>query len=235
MLKSLLFLCSLLILCLYSKVQAQTEQRGKTYALVVGIANYENRNIPNLNYSNRDAQLFAEYLKSPSGGSVPPENIRLFIDTTATTAAVYNSLAWLKNKCLEDQEESPGIVNTVYFYFAGHGDLESETVKQLGFLLTYNTPANNYLNNALRIEDLNYYASTLSVQLKAKVILITDACHSGKLAGSDNRGSFLVGKELNTARAKEIRIASCAPHELSNEDAAWGGGRGVFSYYLLNG
>jgi tetratricopeptide (TPR) repeat protein len=208
---------------------------GNTYAVITGIAHYENKNIPNLNFSNRDAMMFAEFLRSGAGGAVPNENIRLLIDSAATTAAMYNALRWLKEKCERDFEEQSNRETTVYFYFSGHGDLENETLNQLGYLLAYNTPSNNYINNALRLEDLNDYAHLLSVKFKAKVILITDACHSGKLAGSNFRGSYLVGKELSTARENEIRIASCLPEEVSNEHEGWGGGRGVFSYYLLHG
>ncbi|HEY6062213.1 MAG TPA: caspase family protein, partial [Chitinophagaceae bacterium] len=212
----------------------ETITTGNTYAVVIGIANYENENI-NLNYANRDAAIFAGYLQSGAGGNVPAENIRLLIDTNATTAAIYNALSWLRNRCEEDKRENSDKTNLVYFYFSGHGDVETDTRASLGFLLSFNTPVNNYLNNAVRIEDLNNYAHTLSVDLGANVIIITDACHSGKLAGSDNRGTFLVGKELSTAREKEIRIVSCNPDELSNEDIRWGGGRGVFSFYLING
>lgn len=208
-------------------------EKGNTYALIIGISNYENKNIPNLNYSNRDAEVFSDYLKSSAGGSVPAENIRLLIDTNATTASIYNSLKWLKEKCEEDKDLDSKKDNTIFFYFSGHGDLESETINELGFLLSFNTPSNNYINNAVRLEDLNYYANTLSAKFNAKVILITDACHSGKLAGGDNR--YLVGKELSAAKKNEIRITSCEPKELSNENIGWGGGRSVFSYYLLNG
>ncbi len=215
-------------------INNQVITTGNTYAVVIGIANYENEYI-NLNYANRDAQEFAGYLQSKAGGSVPAENIRLLIDTNATTAAIYNALTWLRDRCGEDKSENSDKTNLVYFYFSGHGDVETDTKANLGFLLCFNTPLNNYLNNAVRIEDLNNYAHTLSVDLNANVIIITDACHSGKLAGSDNRGTFLVGKELSAAREKEIRIASCNPDQLSNEDIRWGGGRGVFSYYLING
>ncbi|NOT50689.1 MAG: hypothetical protein HOP10_05385, partial [Chitinophagaceae bacterium] len=207
---------------------------ANTFAVVIGISNYENESI-NLNYANRDAQVFADYLQSKAGGSVPLENIRLLLDTNATTAAIYNALNWVRDKCDLNKIENEGKPALVYFYFSGHGDVETDTKANLGFLISFNTPPNNYLNNAIRIEDLNYYAHTMSVDLDANVIMITDACRSGKLAGSNNKGSFLVGKELSAAKEKEIRIASCNPNELSNEDERWGGGRGVFSYYLITG
>ena len=200
---------------------------GKVYAVIVGISKYQNNGITQLEYADRDAKVFAGYLKSKAGGSVPEENIRLLTNDTATFAAIYDALDWLLEVCKKD--------DLVYFYFSGHGDMENSTIYKLGFLLSYNTPRTNYINNAVRLEDLNNIANTLSVERQAKVVLITDACHSGKLAGNDNRGNFLVGEQLRTVKGNETRITSSGPDQLSNEDQGWGGGRGVFSYYLING
>ena len=186
-----------------------------TYALVIGISNYESKALPSLRYAHRDAQEFASYLQSKGGGSVPPDNIRLLTNENATVAAIYGALSWLKENAARD--------DIVFFYFAGHGDMETETIYNLGYLLSYNTPRTNYINNALRIEDLNNFANTLSVTNNAKVVLITDACHSGNLAGSGFRGSFLVGEQLRKVKDKETRITSCAPDQLSAEDEGWGG------------
>ena len=224
------FLLSLIfVLPIWLQAQQATGQPGvpTTYAVVVGISKYATKGIPALKYANKDAQVFASFLQTNSGGSVPKENIRLLIDSNATTAAVYDAMSWLKQTAGKD--------DLVYFYFAGHGDMESETMYKLGFLLTYNTPRTNYINNAVRIEDLNNFANTISLEKKAKVVLITDACHSGQLAGKDFRGNFLVGEQLRAIKAKEIRITSCAKDELAMEDERWGGGRGVFSFYLING
>lgn len=201
--------------------------RVSTYAVIVGISKYESDGITQLEYAHRDAQVFADYLKSKAGGSIPEENIRLLLNENATFGAIYDALNWLVETCQKD--------DLVYFYFSGHGDMENNTIYKLGFLLSYNTPRINYINNAVRIEDLNNIANTLSIANQAKVVLITDACHSGKLAGSDFRGRSLVGKQLETTLGREVRITSCEPDQLSMEDQGWGGGRGVFSYYLVNG
>jgi tetratricopeptide (TPR) repeat protein/uncharacterized caspase-like protein len=205
----------------------QASHAPNTYAVIVGISSYETTGIPQLQYAHRDAQIFAEYLKSKAGGSLPEQNIRLLLNENATYAAIYDALNWLLDTCEKD--------DLVYFFFSGHGDMENNTIYKLGFLLSYNTPRVNYINNAVRVEDLNNIANTLSVTKHAKVILITDACHSGKLAGSDFRGSSLVGEQLRTVQSSEVRMSSCAPDQLSVEDQGWGGGRGVFSYYLVNG
>ncbi|HEX4957281.1 MAG TPA: tetratricopeptide repeat protein [Lacibacter sp.] len=218
------------ILTLFNFVYVHTfaqSEATSTYAVVIGISNYANKGITKLQYAHNDAIAFADYLKSAAGGAVPEENIRLLIDKEATTASVYESLSWLLSVSRQN--------DVVYFYFAGHGDMEHQTMYKLGFLLTYNTPRTNYINNAVRIEDLNNFANTLSTRNKARVILITDACHSGTLAGNDYRGNYLVGEQLRTRKANEIRITSCGPDELAMEHEGWGGGRGVFSFYFING
>lgn len=216
----------LLLMSLYFIGQSWS-QTGKTYAVIVGISAYESDGITRLDFAHRDAEEFDRFLRSKSGGNVPDDNIRLLLNENATYASIYNALYWLLETCNKN--------DLVYFYFSGHGDVENNTIYKLGFLLATNSPRSNYIHNAVRIEDLNNIANTLSVEKGAKVVLITDACHSGKLAGSDNRGNFLVGEQLRTIKGNEIRITSCGPDELSNEDERWGGGRGVFSYYLVKG
>lgn len=199
---------------------------GNIYALIIGISEYQDENIKDLRYAHKDAEEFKKFLLSKNGGSVPNENITFLVNEKATISNIYASKMELENK-LEKGDR-------FYFYFSGHGDVESSLYK-LGFLIAYDTPFGNYLNNAVRIEDINIMANTLSIQKDVEVILITDACHSGKLAGSDNRGKMLIGEQLSKVENQEVRIASCESNELSQEDKIWGGGRGAFSYYLIKG
>lgn len=197
------------------------------YALVVGISKYLQKDIPELQFADRDARVFADYLKSKAGGSVPAENIQLLINEEATTSAVYDAIYWLKKSCTKD--------DIVFIYFSGHGDLENITIFNNGFLICYDSPPNNYVKLALSVDYLNQIANTLSAQINANVVLITDACHAGKLAGSKLNGTFLVADQLRATKDREIRLTACATDQLSNENEAWGGGRGVFSYYLTSG
>lgn len=211
----------------FSKFQATNfNKKPEIYAVVIGISDYKDDQIKDLQYADRDAKVFAEYLQSENGGSVPANHIKLLLGKDATIAAVYNALQWVKDNVAENDQ--------FYFYFAGHGDVES-SIYSLGFLLVYDTPFQNYLNNAIRLEDLNNITNTLSVNTAANSILITDACHSGKLAGNENKGKSLVGEQLSKVLNKEIRITSCKANELSQEGSNWGDGRGVFSYYLIKG
>ncbi len=224
----LLFSCMLCNLIAFSQISLKPKSvtKGDTYALIVGISDYKDEKIRDLRFAHRDAEIFAQFLESTAGGNVPPENIRLLTNEDATIANIYLAK--------EEFEKKVKSKDRFYFYFSGHGDVESDLYR-LGFLIAHDTPNKNYLNNAVRIEDINNMANTMSVLKDVEVILITDACHSGKLAGSDNRGKMLVGEQLSKVEKKEIRIASCESDQESQEDEAWGGGRGAFSYHLVNG
>jgi len=68
------------------------------YAVVVGVSRYQDADIPQLQFANRDAVIFSEFLMSKAGGAVPKENIRLLTDSGATQAAVYTALSGLAKK-----------------------------------------------------------------------------------------------------------------------------------------
>ena len=198
-----------------------------TYAVVVGISQYQNPFIPRLTYADTDATLFAEWLQSKAGGSVPGYQINLFTNENATIANVYAALDRLKSKAREN--------DLVYIYFSGHGDIETRDTISKGYLLAWNSPATNYRNNAISVADINENANILSTINKAKVIIITDACHSGKMAGDFYKGRQLTAANLQLVLNNQVRLASCEANEEAAEGPSWGGGRGVFSYYLLRG
>ena len=197
--------------------------KGNTYAVIAGISNYQDDKIKDLNYAHKDAEAFADHLTSVSGGSVPNENIKLLLNEDATISNIYAALNAVKQKIKSK--------DLLYFYFSGHGDVDDGLYK-LGFLLAHDTPHKNYLTNAIRIEDINRLANDLSVQKNVKVVLITDACHSGKLV-RDNRGSMLVGEQLSKVQKNEIRLASCEAEQLSQEGPVWGWRQRSF-FFLFN-
>jgi tetratricopeptide (TPR) repeat protein len=196
-----------------------------TRAVVIGISDYQDERIPDLRFADRDAEAFAAWLASPAGGNVPADNIQVFTNEKATNAAVITALYALIDAC------QPG--DQVVFYFSGHGDVETKTRNQPGFLLTYDTPPNVYMAGALNLRDLQEIVSTLA-EMQVRMVLVTDACHAGKLAGSGIGGTQATSASLQRQFANEVKIMSCQPNEFSLEGEQWGGGRGVFSYHLVD-
>lgn len=195
-------------------------------ALVIGISNYQDEGIADLRFANRDAREFAAYLRTKSGGGLKEEQIKLLTDEQATTAQIYSALDWLIESC--------GPEDQALIYFSGHGDVETKTVRQQGFLLAFDTPKTNYMIGAVRLSDLNGYLESIVQERKARVIVITDACRSGNLAGG-REGASATAAALSSQFQNQVKIMSCQPNELSLEGEQWGGGRGVFSYHLIDG
>lgn len=196
---------------------------GKLYAVVIGISNYQN--VEKLRFADKDASAFADFLKSTAGGSVDTSNIKLLLNENATTGKIDAAFGWLADHV------NAGDIAVIYF--AGHGDVETRTNRQNGYLLTYDSPKNVYIAGALPVSYLSDFVSTLTDK-KAQVLLITDACRSGKLAGG-MEGAKQTSSMLMNQWSSEIKILSCQAGELSQEGVQWGGGRGVFSYYLVEG
>ena len=118
----------------------------------------------------------------------------------------------------------------VIIYFAGHGDVDNDI--DAGFLLGFNCEATPYAaSDAIDISMLERYVDAITKK-NVKVILISDACRSGKLTGGAH-GAELTLTALSSRFKNTIKILSCGPGELSEETNFRGGGHGVFTYYLL--
>ena len=201
--------------------------RGEAYAVVVGISDYQDEGIPDLRFADKDAKAFANFLRSPAGGSLDEDHLKVLTNEMATSGELVAALDWLMEV---SQEGDQAII-----YFSGHGDVESKTRNQLGFLLTWDSPSKAYMAGAYPVFYLQNIIETISLDNKSKVLLITDACRSGKLAGNDIAGNQLTNANLAKQFANEIKILSCQPDEYSIEGEQWGGGRGAFSYHLIEG
>lgn len=196
---------------------------GKTRALIIGISKYEY--VDTLQYADRDANMFADYLRQNNFWSINKDDITVLVNDKAK----YGDLTVQLQKIA--MISKPG--DNLLFYFSGHGDVETQTLFNRGYLLAYDTYSSNYMANGLRVDDLKDLFVTLLTN-NIKVIVITDACRSGKLAGG-LKGAEFTATAISSMWKNEIKILSSQPGQLSYEDKKWGKGRGVFSYYLING
>jgi len=202
--------------------------QGATFAVVIGISDYQDEDIPDLRFADRDAAAFASFLRSQAGGSLDEDHIKVLINQEATSGHVAEALDALIELAKADDR--------IIIYFSGHGDVEHRKVSQQGFLLCWNAPSRCYTGGGTyALDDLKEVITTLSVQNKTRVVVITDACHAGKLSGSQIGGAQLTASNMARQYSNELKILSCQPYEFSLEGTQWGGGRGCFSYHLLEG
>jgi uncharacterized caspase-like protein len=201
------------------------------YAVVVGISHYSDPSggLTNLQFADRDARDFRDFLFSPDGGSFPKDNVRLLLNEDATSQNVRSALFTFLTKAQAQDE--------VVLYIAGHGAADPNDPRNL-YLLTYDTKLEDMGGTAFPMWQLQ---DVFTRVLKAKrVITFADTCHSYGFSGERGRGkktNNLVNQYLahyaNDADRAVITASDIS--QLSYEGDKWGGGHGVFTYYLLKG
>jgi protein O-mannosyl-transferase len=220
-----IILTFLLIPAIFPSLISAQEAKPRVLGVVMGISKYQN--VPSLQYADRDAMSFYNFLLSTAGGKADTNNIRLLLNEKATSYNFFEAMDNLLDMAKEN--------DVVYVYFAGHGDIEKKTERQNGFLIGYNAPPNCYAaGGCISVKFLQDYVETLVSKNKSKVVLIVDACRSGKLAGG-TEGAEITALSLKAEWKGVVKILSCQPGEVSFEGEKWGDGSGVFTYFMLRG
>ncbi len=190
--------------------------------VIIGISHYQH--LDSLQFAHRDAAAFAEFLKTQN---VPDENIKLFLNQDATRFNIVDELYNLSQKLKKG--------DTFYFYFTGHGDLEAKIGYENSLLLLYPSLSKNYFqgNEYLQLSELRTWFGEMTKK-GVQVVFIADACHSGGLIGG-KEGLDKTQRALQESWQGITKILSSQTNEYSLEGKQWGGGRGIFSYFLTNG
>jgi hypothetical protein len=205
---------------------------GKLFAVVIGISAYDDpaHSIQNLQYADADARAFGDFLRSPAGGSIAPENLLMLLNEEATAARVRSALyTFLTHPRPED---------TVIIYIAAHGSPDPNDPRNL-YLLTTDSRRGNMGGTAFPMWEIrDVFARILKAE---RVITFADTCHSygfsGLRVGENADGNNLFNEYMehySSIRERAVITASDIS-EASSEDAKWGGGHGVFTWYLLRG
>src|SRR5580658_815973 len=191
------------------------------YALVIGIAKY--KNLPakaQLDYAERDAESVYSVLINPEGGNFRAENVHKLIGAKATLANLKQELeVWLPSVAKESDR--------VVIYFAGHGFINAGR----GYLAPYDIDPANVGASGYPMDTLGQVAGS---RIKAKYkVLLTDACHSGAIA-PDAEAQALNQSLLDMSRSM-FSLTASRDRERSFESKDWGGGHGIFTYYVVKG
>ena len=206
---------------------------GNTYAIIIGISNY--MNLPPLQYADKDAIAFYDYLVSEKGMNVDSSNVTLWINKEANINNLGNSVSDILQKNLKKGDR-------IIFFFAGHGDYDAKIMQDQALLLLQGAPKGNYFQNVfsgdyISTSDLHIKFTSELIKKGAEVMLIIDACHSGginsKLAGGE-QGGIITANALNTIQST-VKFYSCQANQYSIESTQFGGGRGLFSYVFMEG
>ena len=209
---------------------------GDRWAVVIGISTYADSRVPSLRYGASDARAFYDWAVRPDGGRYAPSRVKLLVDDQATCENIREALfVWLKQALAED---------TVTIYFAGHGSPESPDSPENLFLLPHDVRYDRISTTAFPMWDIE---TALKRYIKAKrVVVIADACHSGGVGQSFDiarraerglKANPISAGIQNLSRVGDgvCVISASDKQQYSQEGKAWGGGHGVFTFFLLKG
>lgn len=209
---------------------------GNRWAVVVGVTKYKSSgsNLEQLQYADKDAQTFRDFLVSAAGGNFPSNNVLLLTNERATTNELRRGLfSFLKSAIKED---------LVVIFFSGHGAADPDRPDNL-YLLTYDTDPADVAATAFPMDDVR---KALETTIEAqRVVVLADACHSGGVAkntrtkgvqlGAANEAMNKYWSQLSQTGPGRAIFTSSGRGEVSQESAKWGDGHGVFTWALLDG
>lgn len=235
-----------------TKVKSSSPVREK-WALVIGVGKYADPKIEPLPAAAADARMFADWLTAPEGGNFSKERVKVLIDEEATRLALTDAFSeWLRQPIAED---------LVTIYIACHGAPADATRPKELYLFPYDTKSDMVSATAVPMVELK--GTVESRMYSRKVLLFADACHSGGIGSSyglrgaasnsitnglkdlgDVKTRGFAGTTTNPVLPDDKRerfndsvfvFSASSGDQLSQEGAKWGGGHGVFTYYLLEG
>jgi hypothetical protein len=197
---------------------------NKRWAVVIGIGDYRDPLISNLDYASADARAVRDFLLSEAAGPFDEENVLLLTDGQATGQAMREAMfVFLQQAAWDD---------LVFIYFAGHGAPDAQRPDNL-YLLPVDADINSLAATGFPMWDVK---TALRRQIAAeRVVVIADACHSaGASEGADSNPISGAFAELFTP-SRRLTLTASDVNELSFEDAQWGGGHGIFTHFMLEG
>ncbi len=201
--------------------QAQPVRIPRSYALVVGVAHYQNLPAANqLQFPERDAESIYSILISTEGGNFHAENVHKLIGAKATLAALRHELEeWLPSVTKDDDR--------VLIYFAGHGFVNGGKA----YLAPYDIDLKNIASTAYPMDTLG---RDIGLKIKGKwKVLLTDSCHSGAI--NPDADVQLINGTLGNLNKSLFSLTASRDRERSFESKDWGGGHGIFTYYVVKG
>jgi tetratricopeptide (TPR) repeat protein len=193
----------------------------RSYALVVGIGNYQNlAAAQQLQFPERDAEAIYSILISTEGGNFRAENVHKVVGAKATLARLRHELEeWLPSVTKDDDR--------VLIYFAGHGFVYGGKA----YLAPYDIDLKNIAATGYAMDALG---RDMGVKIKGKwKVLLTDSCHSGAI--NPDADIQLINGTLSNLNKSLFSLTASRDRERSFESKDWGGGHGIFTYYVVKG
>jgi tetratricopeptide (TPR) repeat protein len=215
------------------------EKNGKTYALLIGISKYKaDPLVQPLQYADKDAETFADLLKTPVGGKLNElDAIKLITNEQATRAGIDDAVRNFVNT-------RGGPADTLILFIAAHGiDLRTEVdpakhlaIEREPYILTYESNPDDPKTTGYPMSEFRELVAREAAHF-GRVFVYVDVCHAANIAGIAG-GSALqpdVKQVFDGLKGELDLLLASHARAYAYESAAFGGGHGAFSYFLISG
>jgi formylglycine-generating enzyme required for sulfatase activity len=188
---------------------------GNYHALVIGINDYQDRDIPDLKTAVNDAREIADILKTQYGFT----EVMVLINDQADSSNIHRSLRKLVTQSKEN--------DSVLIYYAGHGELDPIT--KTGYWIPYNAKAGDpatYLGNGV----VQGYIKAIPGR---HVLLVADSCFSGTMFGKARDLPPIIDDNFYATLFKERSRWGMTSGNLTPVSDDGSKGHSVFAYQFL--
>ncbi len=200
------------------KIRAVEHVGSDRYALVIGIDDYQDDNIPDLTTCQADAAAMYELLTDPAKGGIKKSNAYLLLGEKATARNIKKYLGKLR--------QIPS-KSTVFIYFSGHGAKEAEDA----YWVTQDAEIDSLISSGLANTEIDRLLSKIPSD---RVVVMVDCCYA---AATVKGGKAVIGDFSNvlkqfTGKGRAYLMAASSGQEaIEAKDLR----RSVFSHYLIEG
>lgn len=178
------------------------------WALVVGLGNYADPNIPRLRYPRKDAEDMAKFLKDYA--CFKPDHIKVLTDESATKENLMDNLggSWLP--AVSKPED------VVFLFISSHGTPAYQDIGALNSVVTYDTAINKLFTTSIPMQTI---VRTLATRLNRRhIFVVLDSCYSGGLGVPFSKDALTnVEPELLLSSNYQLLVSSSNGNERSWE------------------
>ena len=190
--------------------------------LAVGINNYENEQIVDLDYAAKDANDLVNTLSNLNAGIYDKINTKVLLNEKATKEAILEGLSWIESTSLQN--------DVSIIFIAGHGGVDNRDVY---YFFPYEANPNSLRSSCLSYTEFNRTMEILVEDMEAKAILLSDACHSGGAFKTRSASVSSITNDLSSIEDGAFSFASSTGAQKSIEDVSWE--NGAFTEALIKG
>ena len=188
---------------------------GEYRALVIGINQYQDKQIPNLNTAVNDAGQLAKVLHQVYGFN----QVIQLLNQDATASAIQRALRQLANRSKEE--------DSVLIYYAGHGD--QDTITGDGWWVPSDATAQDpstYIDNSI----VQKYVRAIPAR---HVLLVSDSCFSGTFFGQARAMPRVIDDKYYASLYKERSRWGITSGNLTPVSDSGSGGHSIFAWQFI--